>query len=159
MLTKVLAARKAALSGATTVIAYGRESDVLIRLLSGEKIGTALIAESLSLQARKTWMAGHLKTGGRLHLDAGAVRALQSGGKSLLPIGVTAVDGSFERGEIVSCVDDGGHEIARGLVNYPAAEAQKIARKPTAEIEAILGYVAESELIHRDNLVVISDAG
>jgi glutamate 5-kinase len=159
MLTKVLSAKKAALSGATTVIAYGRESDVLVRLLSGEKIGTTLMAESLSLQARKTWMAGHLKTGGRLHLDAGAVRALLSGGKSLLPIGVTAVDGSFERGEIVSCVDGGGREIARGLVNYPAAEAQKIARKPTTEIETILGYVAEPELIHRDNLVVIGDAG
>lgn len=155
MLTKVLAAKRAAMSGASTVIAYGREREVLLRLLNGEAIGTRLTAESMSLQAKKTWLAGHLKTGGRLLLDAGAAKALQSGGKSLLPVGVTAVEGNFERGEIVSCVAPDGREIARGLVNYPANEAARITRKPTAEIEAELGYIAEPELIHRDNLVVL----
>ena len=155
MLTKVMAAKKAALSGSHTVIAYGREPDVLVRLQQGEAIGTRLMAEASGLQARKTWLAGHVKTSGRLHLDAGAERALVQGGKSLLPVGVTAVEGVFDRGEVVSCLDGKGREIARGLVNYPSAEAQKIARKPTAEIESLLGYIAEPELIHRDNLVLL----
>jgi len=155
MLTKVLAARRAALSGANTVIAYGRESNVLLRLAKGEKIGTRLLADTLTLDARKTWMAGHLKTGGSLTLDAGAVRALRQEGKSLLPIGVTAVSGVFERGEVVSCLAPEGNEIARGLVNYSAAESAKIARRPTSEIETLLGYIAEPELIHRNNLVLL----
>jgi glutamate 5-kinase len=155
MLTKVLAAKKAALSGASTVIAYGRERDVLLRLMQGEAIGTRLTTDATSLQAKKTWLAGHLKTSGRVMLDAGAAKALQSGGKSLLPVGVTAVEGNFERGEVVSCVAPDGREIARGLVNYGSGEAARIVRKPTAEIEAELGYIAEPELIHRDNLVVL----
>ncbi len=155
MLTKVLAAKRAALSGAATVIAYGRERDVLLRVIQGEAVGTRLTAESLSLQAKKTWLAGHLKTSGRVMLDAGAAKALMTGGKSLLPVGVISVQGNFERGEIVSCVAPDGREIARGLVNYPASEAARIARKPTVEIEAELGYIAEPELIHRDNLVVL----
>ena len=155
MLTKVLAAKKAALSGTHTVIVYGREPDVLLRLQQGETIGTRLISETIGLQARKTWLAGHVKTSGKLHLDAGTERALVQGGKSLLPVGVTAVDGVFERGEVVSCVDSRGREIACGLVNYSSSEAQKIARKPTAEIELLLGYIAEPELIHRDNLVLL----
>jgi glutamate 5-kinase len=155
MLTKVLAAKKAALSGADTVIAYGREADVLLRLAKGDAIGTRLTAESLSLQAKKTWLAGHLKTSGRITLDEGAARALKSGGKSLLPVGVVRVEGSFERGEVVSCVTSAGEEVARGLTNYSSLEAARIARKPTAEIEAALGYIAEPELIHRDNLVVL----
>ncbi len=155
MLTKVLAAKKAALSGASTMIAHGRETDVLLRLARGEAIGTRLVPETLSLQAKKTWLAGHLKTSGRLILDAGAVRALVQDGKSLLAIGVTAVEGSFGRGEVVSCMTPDGVEVARGLVNYNAADAAKIARKPTAEIETLLGYIAEPELIHRNNLVLV----
>ncbi len=155
MLTKVLAAKKAALSGASTIIAYGREADVLLRVCAGEAIGTRLIAESLTLQAKKTWLAGHLKTSGRVLLDAGAARAVLRDGKSLLPVGVTHVDGTFERGEVVSCIAPDGIEIARGLSNYSSQEAARIARKPTAEIEAELGYIAEPELIHRDNLVVL----
>jgi glutamate 5-kinase len=155
MLTKVQAAKKAALSGATTIIAHGRETDVLLRLHAGEKIGTRLTADALSLQAKKTWLAGHLKTSGTFTLDAGAARALMQGGKSLLPIGVTAVSGNFERGAIVSCLDTEGHEVARGLANYSSNEAQKIMRKPTAAIEELLGYIAEPELIHRDNLVLL----
>ncbi len=155
MLTKILAAKKAALSGTHTLIAHGREADVLLRLQQGEAIGTRLVSETIGLQARKTWLAGHLKTSGKLYLDAGAARALVQGGKSLLPVGVTTVEGLFDRGAVVSCLDLDGREIARGLVNYPSAEAQKIARKPTAEIEALLGYIAEPELIHRDNLVLL----
>ncbi|MEO8102645.1 MAG: glutamate 5-kinase [Betaproteobacteria bacterium] len=155
MLTKVMAAKKAALSGSHTVIAYGREPDVLLRLQQGEAIGTRLISDTSGLQARKTWLAGHVKTSGKLHLDAGAERALVQGGKSLLPVGVTRVDGAFDRGEVVSCVAAGGREIARGLVNYSSAEAQKLAGKPTSEIETLLGYIAEPELIHRDNLVLL----
>ena len=155
MLTKVQAAKKAALSGATTIIAHGREADVLLRLYEGERIGTRLTADALSLQAKKTWLAGHLKTSGTVTLDAGAARALMQGGKSLLSIGVTAVGGNFERGAVVSCLDSEGHEIARGLVNYSSSEAQKIMRRPTTLIEQLLGYIAEPELIHRDNLVLL----
>ncbi len=155
MLTKVLAAKKAALSGTSTTIAYGREADVLLRLARNEAIGSHLKANTLTLQARKTWLAGHLKTGGSFTLDAGAVAALKTGGKSLLAIGVVSVEGQFERGAVVSCLDPSGREIARGLSNYPAAETRKIAGKPTAEIEALLGYIAEPELIHRDNLVLV----
>jgi glutamate 5-kinase len=128
---------------------------VLLRLAAGEAIGTRLVAESLTLAAKKTWLAGHLKTSGRLTLDAGATRALLRDGKSLLPVGVTHVEGTFERGEVVSCISPEGHEIARGLSNYSALEAARIAKKPTAEIEAALGYIAETEIIHRDNLVVL----
>ena len=155
MLTKVMAAKKAALSGATTIIAHGREANVLLRLHGGESIGTRLTADALTLTAKKTWLAGHLKTNGNLTLDVGAARALLQGGKSLLPIGVTAVDGNFVRGELVSCVAADGLEIARGLVNYSSMEAQKIMRRPTTVIEELLGYIAEPELIHRDNLVLL----
>jgi len=155
MLTKVQAARRAARSGAHTAIAWGREPEVLSRLFAGESIGTLLAAETAPLAARKQWLADHLKPAGRIRLDVGAAKALTLNGKSLLAIGATAVEGSFERGEVVSVVGPEGQEIARGLVNYGAAETARILRKPTAEIEAILGYVAEPELIHRDNLVVL----
>ena len=154
MLTKVLAAKRAALSGSDTVIAYGREPEVLLRLIRGEPIGTRLVAEATGLQARKAWLAVHLKTSGRLTLDAGAARALRQGGKSLLAVGVSAVDGEFDRGAVVACIDPAVLELARGLVNYSSTEARKIARRPTSEIEALLGYIAEPELIHRDNLVL-----
>ena len=156
MLTKVLAAKRAARSGASTVIANGQGDQILTRLAAGEAIGTELAAETLTLAARKQWLADHVRLAGRLTLDPGAVRALVREGKSLLPIGVIACEGQFDRGEIVGCCDPDGHEIARGLVNYSAAEAQRILRKPSSEIEAILGYVDEPELIHRDNLVLLA---
>jgi glutamate 5-kinase len=156
MLSKVLAAKRAARSGASTLIASGREENVLTRLAAGEDIGTSLIAPDVPLGARKQWLADHVQLAGRLTLDAGAARALARDGKSLLSIGVVAVHGDFERGELVGCFDPDGREIARGLVNYSAQEAARIMRKPSAEIEAILGYVDEPELIHRDNLVLLS---
>jgi glutamate 5-kinase len=155
MLTKVIAAKRASRSGAHTVIVSGREPQVLVRLMQGEAIGTQLKAVTLSLAARKQWIADHLQVKGRLELDAGAARALQHEGKSLLPIGVHGLSGEFERGEVVSCFDPGGKEIARGLVNYSAVESRRILRAPSAEIEARLGYVDEPELIHRDNLVLL----
>lgn len=155
MLTKVIAAKRASRSGAHTVIVSGREPDVLVRLTSGEAIGTELAAVAMTLAARKQWIADHLQVKGRLELDAGAARALLREGKSLLPIGVQALTGEFERGEVVSCVDPAGREIARGLVNYGASEARRILRVPSAEIESRLGYVDEPELIHRDNLVLL----
>ncbi len=155
MLTKVLAAKRAARSGAHTVIASGRENDVLVRLAQGEALGTLLAAGTVPLAARKQWLADHLNVAGRLTLDAGAVKALKRDGKSLLPIGVVQVAGEFPRGEVVGCLDPDGREIARGLVNYSSDEARKIMRRPSGEIEAILGYVDEPELIHRDNLVLL----
>ena len=155
MLTKVLAAKRAARSGANTVIASGHEEDVLLRLAQGEHIGTLLVAATTPLAARKQWLADHLQVAGRLSVDDGAARALRSGGKSLLPIGVRSVDGEFERGAVVTCIDPEGTEIARGLVNYSAAEARRIAGRPSGEIESTLGYVEELELIHRDNMVLI----
>jgi len=155
MLTKVVAAKRAARSGASTVIACGREPDVLLRLAAGEALGSALVAAAATLAARKQWLADHLQLAGRLDLDAGAVRALLNEGKSLLPIGVVAVDGTFERGAVVGCYDPTGREIARGLVNYGATEATRIIRRPSGEIEEVLGYVDEPELIHRDNLVLL----
>ena len=154
MITKILAAKRAAKSGAHTVIASGREPDVLRRLAAGESIGTHLIAEMPAVSARKAWLSDHLQVRGSLTLDAGAARALLAGGKSLLPVGVTAVSGEFERGEVVAIRADDGREIARGLVNYAASEARLIMMKPSADIEAILGFVEESELVHRDNLVI-----
>jgi glutamate 5-kinase len=155
MLTKVLAAKRAARSGAHTVIASGSEDKVLLRIARGERVGTLLLASTLPIAAKKQWLADHLTVGGRLTLDEGAVKALASGGRSLLPIGVTGVSGDFERGAVVACTDPAGREVARGLVNYSAEETRRIMRKPSAEIEAILGYVDEPELIHRDNLVLL----
>ena len=155
MLTKILAAKRAARSGAHTVIASGHEKDVLVRLAAGEVVGTHLRAEQIKIVARKQWLADHLRLGGRVILDDGAVKALRNDGKSLLPIGVVAVEGSFERGEVVACMDSKGEEVARGLINYTAAETARILRKPSSEIEHILGYVDEAELIHRDNLILL----
>ncbi len=155
MLTKVLAAKRAARSGAHTVIASGREPDVLLRLASGEPIGSQLEAGTSALAARKQWLADHLQVRGRLTLDEGAAKALLQGGRSLLPIGVTAAAGEFERGEVVACMDAGGREIARGLVNYSAGDTRRILRTPSSDIETRLGYVEEPELIHRDNLVLL----
>ena len=154
MITKVLAAKRAANGGASTVICSGREPDVLIRLGRGESVGTEFVAQTPRLAARKQWLADHLQTRGALKLDAGAARALQQDGKSLLPIGVMEVVGEFERGDVVSILAPDGTDIARGLTNYGAADARRIARRPSAEIESVLGFLEEPELIHRDNLVL-----
>ena len=156
MLTKILAAKRAARSGAHTVICSGHEDRVLLRLATGEAIGTQLVARQAPLAARRQWLADHLQLRGGLVLDAGAVRALQEEGKSLLPVGVKGVTGEFERGEVVAVVDAEGREIARGLTNYSAGEARRIAGKPSSAIETILGYMDEPELIHRDNLVLLA---
>jgi len=155
MMTKVLAAKRAARSGAHTVIASGREPDVLQRLALGERLGTLLRAQTQPLAARKQWVADQLNVAGRLRLDSGAVKALVRNGKSLLPIGVTEVRGEFQRGDVVACEDAQGREVARGLVNYSAAESRLILRHASSEIETLLGYVDEPELIHRDNLVLL----
>ncbi len=154
MLTKVLAAKRAAGSGASTVIAWGREPDVLLRLAAGESIGTALEATTAKLAARKQWMADHLQLRGAVTVDAGAAQKLRAEGKSLLPIGVIAVEGEFARGDVIAVQGPDAVAIARGLANYSSAETRLIARKPSSQIEATLGYAAEPELIHRDNLVL-----
>jgi glutamate 5-kinase len=154
MLTKILAAKRAAGSGASTVIAWGREPDVLLRLARGEAIGTALHAATAKLQARKQWMVDHLQMRGAVMVDAGAVTKLRGEGKSLLPIGVTEVQGDFHRGDVIAVLAPDGTELARGLANYSGAESRLIARKPSSEFESLLGYAAEPELIHRDNLVL-----
>ena len=154
MITKILAARRAAGSGASTVIAWGREPDVLIRLCQGEAIGTLLTARTPKQQARKQWMADHLQLRGAVTVDDGAARKLMQEGKSLLPIGMTSVTGDFARGDVIAVRDPNGQEIARGLANYASAEARLLCRKPSAEFEALLGYAAEPEMVHRDNLVL-----
>ncbi|HEY1090161.1 MAG TPA: glutamate 5-kinase [Burkholderiaceae bacterium] len=155
MLTKILAAKRAASSGASTVIAFGREPDVLLRLGAGEAIGTALMASTQKLAARKLWMVDHLQLRGAVSVDAGAVAKLRGEGKSLLPIGVVEVQGDFHRGDVIAVRDGSGLELARGLSNYSSTEARLIARKPSSEIATVLGYSAEPELIHRDNLVLV----
>ena len=154
MITKILAARRAAGSGASTVIAWGREPDVLIRLAQGESIGTLLTAQTAKQQARKQWMADHLQLRGAVTVDAGAALKLRQEGKSLLPIGMTAVQGDFSRGDVIAVRDTAGLEIARGLANYASAEARLLCRRPSSEFEAMLGYAAEPEMVHRDNLVL-----
>jgi len=155
MITKVRAARRAARSGASTLIVSGREPDVLRKISEGAEVGTLLTPVQGPIAARKQWLAGQMAARGRLVLDAGAVAVLRQSGRSLLPVGVTAVDGGFKRGELVICAAPDGAEVARGLVNYSAEEAQRIIGQPSDRIEAILGYVDEPELIHRDNLVLV----
>lgn len=155
MITKILAAKRAAGSGASTVIAWGREPDVLLRLASGEAIGTALVASTQKQAARKQWMVDHLQLRGAVIVDAGAASKLREDGKSLLPIGVTEVQGEFHRGDVIAVRDGSGRELARGLTNYGSAEARLIARKASNQFELVLGYAAEPELIHRDNLVLV----
>ncbi|KRD42060.1 gamma-glutamyl kinase [Acidovorax sp. Root275] len=154
MITKILAAKRAAGSGASTVIAWGREPEVLVRLVRGEALGTLLVAQTQKKQARKQWMADHLQLRGSVVVDAGAAAKVRDEGKSLLPIGMTAVEGDFSRGEVIAVRDASGTEIARGLANYAAAEARMLCRKPSTEFEKLLGYVAEPEMVHRDNMVL-----
>jgi glutamate 5-kinase len=155
MLTKLQAAKIAAKSGASTVIASGNESQVLRKIADGDKVGTILSAAQQPIAARKQWLANQTQIKGRLILDDGAVRVLREQGKSLLAVGVSRVEGSFKRGEIVSCLDAKGSELARGLVNYDKDEAVKIAGYGSEKIEGLLGYVDEAELIHRDNLILL----
>lgn len=154
MITKILAAKRAAGSGASTVIAWGREPDVLVRLVSGEALGTLLVAQTQKKQARKQWMADHLQLRGAVVVDDGAATKVRDEGKSLLPIGMVSVEGHFSRGDVIAVRDASGAEIARGLANYAAAEARLLCRKPSSEFEKLLGYVAEPEMVHRDNLVL-----
>ncbi|WP_298312104.1 glutamate 5-kinase [Propionivibrio sp.] len=153
MITKVIAAKRAARSGTHTIIASGHERNVVPRLASGESIGTLLSSEMPPLNARKQWLADHLQLIGKLVLDGGAVKALRDG-KSLLPIGVVAVQGEFERGAAVACLSAEGDEVARGLINYGSSDARRIARHASQEIEGLLGYVDEPEIVHRDNLIL-----
>jgi glutamate 5-kinase len=155
MMTKLHAAAKAARSGAFTLLAWGREPEVLRRIAAGEEVGTLLRPSRSPLVARKQWLAVQLQVKGRLHLDAGAVRALRAAGKSLLPVGVVAIEGRFSRGDLVTCLDPNGVEVARGLVNYDTEQALSLVGKTTHRIEALLGHVDDPELIHRDNLVLV----
>jgi glutamate 5-kinase len=155
MLTKILAAKRAAGSGASTVIAWGREPDALLRLCAGESIGTLLVAPTQKQQARKQWMADHLQLRGSMLIDEGAVNKLTREGKSLLPIGMHSVKGEFSRGDVIAICDLEGVELARGLANYASAECRLLCKKPSSEIEKLLGYVAEPEMVHRDNLVLM----
>jgi glutamate 5-kinase len=155
MSTKISAAQRAARSGTATLITNGRNPNALLRIADNEPLGTLLLPDSEPLAARKQWLASHLKISGTLHLDEGAATVLKSLGKSLLAVGVTSVSGDFMRGEMVACVAPDGREIARGLVNYNAIEAAKIKGYASHEIEQILGYIDEPELIHRDNMVIL----
>jgi len=155
MITKILAAKRAAGSGASTVIAWGREPNALIRLSQGEAIGTLLVAPTQKTQARKQWMADHLQMRGAVVVDAGAAAKVRDEGKSLLPIGMVQVEGDFSRGDVIGVRDPLGVEIARGLANYSSGEARLLCRKPSSEFEALLGYAAEPEMLHRDNLVLM----
>ncbi|MDQ7975518.1 MAG: glutamate 5-kinase [Rhodocyclaceae bacterium] len=159
MITKILAAKRAAASGASTVIAWGREPDALLRLVAGESIGTLLVAQTAKHQARKRWMADHLQMRGAVTVDAGAAAKVRGEGKSLLPIGMTAVEGDFSRGDVIAIRDPQGLELARGLANYSSAEARLLCRKPSSEFERLLGYAAEPEMVHRDNLVLMPAVG
>jgi glutamate 5-kinase len=154
MITKILAAKRAAGSGASTVIAWGREPDALLRLCQGDNMGTLLVAQTAKQQARKQWMADHLQLRGSVTVDAGAAHKVLTEGKSLLPIGMTGVSGDFSRGDVIAIRDEQGAEIARGLANYASAEARLLCRKPSHEYEALLGYTAEPEMVHRDNLIL-----
>jgi glutamate 5-kinase len=154
MITKILAAKRAAGSGASTVIAWGREPNALIRLTQGEAIGTLLVAQTAKNQARKQWMADHLQLAGSVVVDDGAAKRLREGKSSLLPIGMVTVNGEFTRGDVIAISDAQGSEIARGLANYASAEARLICRKATAEFEALLGYTGEPEMVHKNNLVL-----
>ncbi|MDI1275223.1 glutamate 5-kinase [Polaromonas sp.] len=154
MITKILAAKRAAGSGASTVIAWGREPNALIRLTQGEAIGTLLVAPTGKNQARKQWIADHLQLRGAVTVDAGAAVKVRDEGKSLLPIGMTTVQGEFSRGDVIAIRDGNGAEVARGLANYSSAEARLICRKPSSEFEKLLGYTGEAEMVHRTNLVL-----
>jgi glutamate 5-kinase len=151
----VLAAVRAAQNGTTTVIADGREPNILLRLQAGEPLGTMLTSNQKPLDARKCWLADHLRAKGSLTIDAGARKVLLNNGSSLLSAGVKSVSGDFSRGELVSCIDDTGREIARGLINYNSTDTRKIVGKSSDKFVGILGFSSEPELVHRDNMIVL----
>ena len=155
MITKILAARRAASSGASTAIAWGREPQALVRLMQGEAIGTLLIASEAKLQARKQWIADHLQLAGSVRVDAGAAKCLLAGKASLLPVGMTGVEGDFMRGDVIAIRDADGQELARGLANYSSTEARLLCTKTTAELAELIGYEAEPEMVHKNNLVLL----
>jgi glutamate 5-kinase len=155
MITKVRAARRAARSGADTFIVSGEIKNILLKLIDGQPIGTHLRADTTPITARKQWLANHIQVSGKIVIDTGAVQALRQNGKSLLPVGATAVEGDFERGAVVTCVAQDGTEIARGLINYGAKESRRIIGKSSADLGIILGYLGDPELIHRNNLVLM----
>ena len=155
MATKILAARRAALSGAHTIIASGKRNNILVDLSNDEDIGTFLQSREIKLVARKKWLADNLKSNGKIYIDQGAEKALIHKGKSLLAAGITKVVGTFDRGEVIQCVNESEHEILKGLVNYNSEEVKKIIGVSSDKIESILGYVNESSLIHRDNMIII----
>ena len=155
MRTKITAAQRAARSGANTVIASGSVDNVLQKIAKGESVGTLLNADNEPMTARKQWLANQLKVSGKLFLDSGASKAILQSGVSLLAVGVTKVEGNFQRGEVISCISDNGTEIARGLINYNSKESQSIKGETSEKFESILGYIDEAELIHRDNLALL----
>ena len=155
MITKLRAARLAARSGTETVIASGRERGILEKVAAGESVGTWLRTGKQPQNARKQWLAGMVQTSGSVELDEGAVKVLRESGRSLLPVGVCGVRGSFSRGDMVSCRDGEGREIARGLINYGADDTRRIMGSASKDIESILGYQGDEELIHRDNLILV----
>ncbi|GBO93057.1 glutamate 5-kinase [Mesosutterella multiformis] len=157
MITKVIAAKRAAQSGASTVIVYGREPRVLQRLAAGETIGTELVCYQPRILARKSWIADHLNIEGAVLLDAGAARAIVKGNTSLLPVGVKEVRGDFKRGDVIAVLSPEGDELARGLAGYSSSDTVRIAGHHTEEIEGILGFIEQPELIHKDNLVITRD--
>ena len=154
MITKIIAAKRAASSGASTAIAWGREPQALPRLMQGENIGTLLIAPAVKLQARKQWMLDHLQLPGSVQVDSGAAERIKGGKASLLPVGMSRVEGEFARGDVIAIRDEQGQEIARGLANYSSSEARLICKKPSATISSLLGYEAEPEMVHKNNLVL-----
>ena len=156
MATKILAARRAALSGTHTVIASGRKNNILHELNQDKEIGTFLYSREVKLDARKKWLADNLKSKGKIFIDIGAEKALIHKGKSLLVAGVTKVVGTFDRGEVIQCVNESGQEVLKGLVNYSSEEVKKIIGASSDKIESILGYVNESSLIHRNNMIILS---
>ena len=155
MTTKILAARRAALSGAHTIIASGKRVNILVDLSNDEDIGTFLQSRDGKLAARKKWLADNLKSNGKVYIDEGAEKALIHMGKSLLVAGVTKVTGTFDRGEVIQCLNNSGNEILKGLVNYNSEEVKKIIGLSSDKIESALGYVNESSLIHRNNMIII----
>ena len=157
MITKILAARRAASSGASTAIAWGRETQALVRLLQGQAIGTLLIASEAKLQARKQWIADHLQLAGSVRVDDGAAQCLLAGKASLLPVGMTGVEGEFARGEVIAIRNAQGQELARGLANYSSTEARLLCKKSTAELADLIGYQAEPEMVHKNNMVLAQE--
>ena len=155
MASKVSSARIVTRTGVPAVVAPGREPRVLIDICKGLDVGTLFVPGDSVLSSRKHWIAYGAKPAGKLIVDAGAVRAMVSQGKSLLPAGITAVEGDFDAGDTVSVYDDQAHEIARGLAAYGAGDLRKIQRLQSAAIEATLGFKSLDEAIHRDDLVVL----